>query len=193
MTRYRWVAARKAEGSPTTIACEAPGVSVSAFNDWRRRQEAGPTVAELEEARLVAEIRAIWAETDGTCGEPRITPELAARGFRVNHKRTERLMRVHGIVGVFKPAKVKTTIPAEDAPPLPDLVGRRFKVGEPDFCWVGDITYIPTGEGGCISRRCSTSDRDAGWDMRWPTTCAPRRGSCCWPAGSGSGRRSPTG
>jgi transposase InsO family protein len=56
-------------------------------------------------------------------------------------------MRVHGIVGVHKPAKVRTTIPAEDAPPLPDLVGRRFDPGAPDVAWCGDITYIPTGEG----------------------------------------------
>ena len=38
-------------------------------------------------------------------------------------------MRLHGIVGVHKPAKVRTTIPAEDTPPLPDLVGRRFDPG----------------------------------------------------------------
>ncbi len=48
---------------------------------------------------------------------------------------------------MHKPAKVRTTIPAEDAPPLPDLIGRRFAAGRPDVAWVGDITYIPTGEG----------------------------------------------
>ena len=55
-----------------------------------------------------------------------MTPELRNRGWKVNHKRVERLMRVHGIVGVHKPAKLKTTIPAEHDPPLPDLIGRRF-------------------------------------------------------------------
>lgn len=65
----------------------------------------------------------------------------------VNHKRVERLMRIRGIVGVHKPAKVRTTIPAEDNPPMPDLIGRRFAPGAPDVAWVGDITYIPTGEG----------------------------------------------
>jgi transposase InsO family protein len=76
-----------------------------------------------------------------------MTPELRERGFVVNHKRVERLMRIHGIVGVHKPAKVRTTIPAEDAPPMPDLIGRRFAPGASDVAWVGDITYIPTGEG----------------------------------------------
>ena len=56
-------------------------------------------------------------------------------------------MRLHGIVGVHKPAKVRTTIPAEDAPPLPDLVQRNFKPGAADVAWVGDISYIGTSEG----------------------------------------------
>ena len=147
MTRYEWVTVQKAEGFPTTTACEVAGVSTSAFNDWCRRKAAGPTEAEIEEARLVAEIHQIHDEFDGTYGEPRMTAELQARGWRVNHKRVERLMRVHGIVGVHKPAKVRTTIPAEHAPPLPDLVGRLFDPGQPDVAWVGDITYIPTAQG----------------------------------------------
>ena len=129
------------------MACTAAGVSRQAFYDWVARQAAGPTPAELAEARLVAEMRKIHDELDDTYGSPRMGPELANRGLRVNHKRVERLMRVHGIVGVFKPAKVRTTIPAEENPPLPDLVGRRFAPGRPDVVWCGDITYVRTGEG----------------------------------------------
>jgi len=147
VTRYCWVAARKAEGFPTTAACKVAEVSTSAFDDWRRRQAAGPTAAELAEARLVETMREIHAESDDTYGEPRMTAELRDRGWVVNHKRVARLMRLHGIVGVHKPPKVRTTIAAEDAPPLPDLIGRRFDPGAPDVAWVGDITYIPTGEG----------------------------------------------
>jgi putative transposase len=147
VTRYEWVTAREAEGFPTTACCRVADVSTSAFYDWRRRQAAGPSDAETAEAELVEEIRRIHAEFDGAYGEPRMTPELRARGFCVNHKRVERLMRVHGIVGVHKPAKVRTTIPCEQCPPLPDLIERNFAPGQPDVAWVGDITYIPTGEG----------------------------------------------
>ena len=119
----------------------------TAFHDWRCKQQAPPSPQELEEARLVEEIRRIHTESDSTYGEPRITPELRDRGWDVNHKKVERLMRLHGIVGIHKPAKVRTTIPAEDAPPVPDLVERRFAPGVPDVAWIGDITYIPTGEG----------------------------------------------
>jgi putative transposase len=147
VTRYRWVAARKAEGFPITMACKVAQVSRQAFGDWRTRQASGPSPAERAEAALVAEIREIHDSFDSTYGAPRITEELARRGRPVNHKRIERLMRLHGIVGVHKPARVRTTIPAEDAPPLPDLIGRRFEVGAPDVAWVGDITYIATDQG----------------------------------------------
>jgi putative transposase len=147
VTRYGWVAARKAEGFPITMACEAAGVSRQAVHDWRQRRAAGPTAAEAAEAELVGVMRAIHAESDATYGEPRMTKELARRGRPVNHKRVRRLMRLHEIVGVFKPAKVRTTIPAEENPPIPDLIGRRFAPGRLDVAWCGDITYIPTGEG----------------------------------------------
>lgn len=147
MTRYLWVLDRKAEGFPITLACKIAEVSRQAFNDWRTKRAGGPTDAELAEAALVAEMRVNHAESDATYGQPRMTPELAERGLVVNHKRVERLMRVHGIVGVHKPTKVRTTIPAEDNAPMPDLIGRRFAPGAPDVAWVGDITYIATGEG----------------------------------------------
>jgi putative transposase len=147
VTRYRWVAAQKADGFPITAACEIAHVSRQAFYDWQARQDRGPSEAELAEAALVAEIREVHDEFDGTYGEPRITTELARRGRAVNHKRVERLMRTNGIVGVHRPARVRTTLPADEAAPLPDLVGRRFEVGRPDVAWAGDITYIPTGEG----------------------------------------------
>jgi putative transposase len=38
-------------------------------------------------------------ESAGTYGSPRVTAELGRRGWRVNHKRVERLMAAHGIVG----------------------------------------------------------------------------------------------
>lgn len=147
MTRYMWVAARRAEGFPTTMACRVAEVSRQAFYDWQAAMADGPTEREMEEAALVEEIRKIHVEFDGTYGEPRMTPELAARGFVVNHKRVERLMRQHGIVGVYKPPKVRTTIPAEQNPPIPDRLERRFAPAAPDVCWCSDITYITTGEG----------------------------------------------
>lgn len=146
MTRYRWVAAREAEGFPITKACEVAGVSRQAFYEWNKKTTTGPSDAELEEARLVETMRDIHRDDD-TVGSPRMTVALNNLGWEVNHKRVERLMRVNGIVGIPEKRTVRTTIPAEDTPPVPDLVGRRFAVGAPDWAWCSDITYIPTAEG----------------------------------------------
>ena len=147
MTRYTWVLDRKAEGFPIAICCKIAEVSRQAFCDWRKKRADGPTANEVAEAELVEQIRTVHAESDSTYGEPRVTAELTNAGVEVNHKRVARLMRQHQIVGVHKPAKVRTTIPAEDNPPMPDLIGRNFKPGRPDVAWVGDITYIATGQG----------------------------------------------
>ncbi len=135
------------------MAVKAAKVSRQAFHDWRLRQAAGPTEAELAEVDLVELMREIHDEFDGSYGEPRMTAELARRGRPTNHKKVRRLMAKHGLVGVFKPAKVRTTIPAEDAPPLPDLVGRRFAPAAPDVC--GSVTS-PTSapvKAGCTWRQ----------------------------------------
>ena len=127
MIRYKWIAARKAEGFSITMACKIADVSRQAFCDWRKKRAHGPSDVEVADAELVAAMRDIHVESDSTYGQPRMTPELRARGFCVNHKRVERLMREHHIVGVHKPAKIRTTIPAEDNAPMLALPCQRAR------------------------------------------------------------------
>ena len=147
MTRYRWVAARKAEGFPTALCCEVARVSRQAFYDWRCAHGTGPTDRERTEAALVAEIAQIHAGSDGTYGSPRVTAELRARGHLVNVKRVARLMRAHHIAGIRPRRPKRTTVAARHKPKLPDLLGRRYAPGAPDRAWCSDITYVRTGEG----------------------------------------------
>jgi transposase InsO family protein len=146
VTRYRCVAARKAEGFNVVDACDAAGVSRSAFYAWLGRGE-GPTDAEWDEARLINEIRDLHAASDGTYGEPRMTAELAEKGWVVNRKRTARLMRENRLQGYRPRRRRSLTKPDEGAPAIPDLVGRRFQPSLLDSVWCGDITYIRTGQG----------------------------------------------
>ncbi len=147
MSRYRCVDAQKAAGFPVVAACRAAGVSASAFYAWTARREQEPRVAESAQAKLVARIRTIHAESGDTYGSPRITAELRRRGWMVNHKRVERLMATHGIVGHRPRRRRGLTKPNTAAPPAPDLVGRLFAPDQPDRIWVSDLTYIPTDEG----------------------------------------------
>jgi putative transposase len=103
VTRYRCVDAQKAAGFPVAAACQAAGVTRSAYYAWTTHARRGPSDHDREEARLISEIRRIHARSHGTYGAPRVTVELRRRGWRVNHKRVERLMRQHGIVG-YRPA-----------------------------------------------------------------------------------------
>jgi transposase InsO family protein len=137
----------KAEGFPVLAACEVAEVSTSAYYEWLERSLA-PSLEEWDEAHLVNEMHDVHRHLDDTYGSPRMTGELRRRGYCVNHKRVERLMVDNGIVAAdARRKKLRTTIPDLSAPPLPDLVGRDFSVGEPGRRTCGDITYIPTGEG----------------------------------------------
>lgn len=167
MTRYRWIDARKAESYPVVAACKVAEVSTSSYYDWVGRIAAGPSEAEWDEATLVNEIVDIHRHHDDAYGSPRMTGELRRRGFCVNHKRTERLMAENGIVAVTPRRFVRTTLPANLALPLPDLIGRDFSIGEPNRRYVGDITYIPTDEGWLYLASVLDlgSRRLAGWHM----------------------------
>jgi len=167
VTRYRWIDARKAEGFPVVAACRTAEVSTSSFYEWAAKVASGPSALEWDEAALVNEIIDIHRHHDDSYGSPRMTSELARRGYCVNHKRTERLMAENGIVAVTPRRWVRTTLPAKLAEPLPDLVRRDFSPGEPNRRYVGDITYIRTDEGWLYLASVLDlgSRRLAGWGM----------------------------
>ncbi|MFG3578672.1 IS3 family transposase [Micromonospora chersina] len=94
-----------------------------------------------------AEIRGIHGEHRGSYGSPRLTDELRRLGRRINRKRVERIMRQRGIVGIAGRRRRPLTMPDGAAAPAPDLVGRDFTAQAPGQRLVGDITYLPAGEG----------------------------------------------
>jgi putative transposase len=128
--RYRCVDAQKAAGFPVAAACQAAGVRRSAYYAWTTSTALGSAERHREQARLVSEIRRIHARSKGTYGSPRITAELGRRGWRVNHKRVERLMRQHGIVG-YRPRRRRSLT-------KPDAARRPRRT-----CWAACLT--PTG------------------------------------------------
>jgi transposase InsO family protein len=81
---------------------------------------------------------------------------------RVNHKRVARVMAEHKIAGIRLRRRVRTTIPEPAGQIVPDLLERDFTAQEPNTVYVGDITYLPCGDGrnlylatviDCFSRR----------------------------------------
>lgn len=140
MSRFRFISEQRATFGVKRL-CRVLGVHRSGFYAWLARadQRADRSV---QDARLVQQIRRIHADTSGTYGSPRVTAELHAHGVVVNHKRVERLMREHDLVGVHLRRRHRTTRrdPADQV--APDLLGRDFTAAGPDRRWCGDITYL---------------------------------------------------
>lgn len=145
MNIYQFITAEKTN-FPVTFMCKRFEVSTSSYYDWLNSTD---TLAEAQRVvdALVTQMKAIHKESDGTYGEPRMTPELKSRGYCINHKRVERLMREYQIVGHVPKRKVITTIQADDADNVVDLVKRDFRKPTVDIAWCGDISYIRTWEG----------------------------------------------
>jgi transposase InsO family protein len=147
--------------------CEIVQVARSSFYAWLAAAP-GRTARADADAALTERIRAIH-DTDTAQGVPRITAELndgVPPGARVNHKRVARVMRAHAIAGLRLRRKVRTTVSEPADQRVPDLLGRDFTAPVPNRRYVGDITYLPIGDGtnlylatviDCFSRRL------AGW------------------------------
>jgi putative transposase len=147
VSRYRCVDAQRAAGFPVAATCKAAGVTRSAYYAWTASAAQGPSERRREETRLVGEIRRIHARSRGVYGAPRVHAELRRRGWNANHKRVERLMRTHGIIG-YRPRRRRSLTKQDRAvPPAPDLLGRLFDPDRLDVAWCGDVTWIPTDEG----------------------------------------------
>jgi transposase InsO family protein len=119
-------------------------VSRSGYHDWVNRE---PSTREVTDRMLTMEIEAIWECSDRTYGAPRIHQWLRKQGFRVGRKRVARIMRHNGWEGETGRRKVRTTVVDRGATAADDHVRRDFQPPAPDVTWVGDITYLRTGEG----------------------------------------------
>ena len=77
-------------------------------------------------------------------GSRRIPDELVTRGFRVNRKRCQRLMRTMGIQAVYP--KPRTTVRQPAHAVYPYLL-RDLAITRPNQVWAADITYLPMERG----------------------------------------------
>lgn len=125
--------------------CRVLRVSRSGYYQWLKN----PIGAiEHRRAQLTEQIRLVHAESRGLYGSPRVHAALLRRGVKRNRKTIARLMREHGLRSkIRRKFRIRTTDSAHAHPIAPNIVNRDFTAAEPDAVWLGDITYIPTGEG----------------------------------------------
>ena len=146
--------------------CSVFEVSRSGYYDWCKRQ-LQPGARAQEDARLLSKVAAIYEEHDGTYGSPRIQQQLARAGQRHGRNRIARLLRELGLSGKQNSSfKVVTTDSNHDFPIAPNRLPEAVATG-PNQIWVGDITYIRTGEGWLYLAAIMDlySRRIVGWGM----------------------------
>lgn len=143
MSRYQFIHEEKAAYA-VTLLCRVLRVARSAYYAWACR---GVSARARADAILAAQIAAAHARSRRTYGVPRIHAALRAAGMHTSRRRVARLMRAGGLVGCCRRRRARTTVADPTHAPAPNLVARDFTAPAPDRLWLGDITYLPTGEG----------------------------------------------
>jgi putative transposase len=144
--------------------CRVLSVSRSGFYRWLSR---APSRRERENGHLVDQIREIHRDSHGNYGSPRITHALHQRGFKCNHKRVARLMRVNGIRSKRQRRFKVTTHSRHKRAVAANLIHGDFGAEQPNRLWTSDITYVRTQQGwlylAVFLDACSR--RIVGWSM----------------------------
>ena len=89
---------------------------------------------------LKAEIQSIYSEHKGNYGYRRIHLELRNRGYSVNHKKVQRLMKVLGLVARIRRKRKYSSYQGEIGKKANNLIQRQFEGAKPmEKCYT-DVT-----------------------------------------------------
>jgi len=126
--------------------CAVLPIAPSTYYEHRARgRDPGrlPARARRDEV-LKGEIRRVWEDNFKVYGIRKVWRQLRREGIDVARCTVARLMREMGIRGVVRGKRCRTTVAAESAARVPDLVERAFTASRPNELWVSDITYVAT-------------------------------------------------
>jgi putative transposase len=140
--KYAWIHEHRGIYRVSAM-CRCLGATRQGYYQWLERG-----IEDEADEVIVNEIRDIMKASRDTYGILRVTEELHDRGFHVNHKRVERLMKQRNIRAKRVRKRKKTTDSNHQFPASEDRLQRRFdSVSEPDRAWVSDVTYLKTRAG----------------------------------------------
>src|SRR5262245_63451238 len=132
-----------AECSVTSL-CRMLEVSRSGYYEWLGRP---PRVHPDTEQQLEAKVQQYFAQGRGTYGTRRIKHLLTQEGLRVSRRRIGRMLTQAGLRCKTRRRFKAPTASGQAQTVAPNQLNREFTVPDPDTIYVGDITYLPTGEG----------------------------------------------
>ncbi len=156
--KYAWIEHYRDEYTVTRL-CRVLSVSRSGYCQWRVR---APSARALANQPLDAKVKVIHRDSGRSYGRPRITQQLRQHGECVSAERVRQ-----GLRPVSRRAYVVTTDSDHRLPVAANILQRRFDGWQPNQAWVGDISYIATGEGWLYPAVVMdlASRRIVGWSM----------------------------
>ena len=127
------------------LMCRVFDVSRSGYYEWQLRP---PSLRNQRDEALKANIHNHHQASRATYGTRRLQQKLSEENESVSRRRIGRLMQEEGLACKTRRKFRATTNSKHDKPVAPNLLDRHFTTEKPDQAYVGDITYIPTREGG---------------------------------------------
>jgi transposase InsO family protein len=124
--------------------CKVFKVSRSGYYSWIKHK---PSKWDIENQKILEQIRQIHQESKQIYGSPKITEELRDRKVKVSRPRVARLMKKAQIKSKTVKKFKATTDSAHKYPIVENKLNRNFSVHSIGQVWVSDITYIWTTEG----------------------------------------------
>jgi len=124
------------------LVCRLLEVSRSGYYEWLGRKPSLRRQKDQELKRRLLRLHQRYPALGLDSLYHLIRPQLSC-----SRKRIHRLMNEMNISSTRRRAYKATTNSRHAHPIAPNLLARRFSFDKPDTAWVGDITYIPTGEG----------------------------------------------
>ena len=161
--KYAWIKEHRDQYSVTRM-CRQLDVSPTGYYQRNKR---APSNRSMANAVLDAQVAAIHAGSKRSYGRPRIVRGLRDQGVQVGHERVRHSLKRQGLRPVYKRPYRVTTDSAHHKPIASNILDRRFDGWQVNQAWLGDITYIATGEGwlylACVMDLASR--RIVGWSM----------------------------
>jgi putative transposase len=124
--------------------CKLLEVSRSGYYAWEKRPESS---RKKENEELLALMKKLHGKHRGVYGSRKMKKALEQEGWKVNHKRVERLMKAGGLRSRLSVKYKATTNSKHNLPVAENLLNRQFTAAKPGEKMVSDITYIRTDEG----------------------------------------------
>jgi putative transposase len=124
--------------------CRLLAVSRSGYYEWLSRP---PSAQADADQQVQAKVQRYFAQGRGTYGTRRIKHLLAQEGLQVSRRRIGRWLAQAGLRCTTRRKYKAPTTAGQAQTVAPNQLNREFTVHAPDKVYVGDITYLPTGEG----------------------------------------------